>query len=437
LIKLIKAFEKTMLSLTKLFLIVLLYLVFYGFYVFDSPELQRFSRVSTIITSTFLILCYAMIRLFGNYSIGGKKSKELILSVIMGAVITDFFTYGQLCIMEKRIMRLYPLAFICAVQLLAAIIITRQANRLFSAVNPPKKLIVISRSRARPADFMKKLQQYQHKYELTKISPFEAGTWKNDLENADGALVSDIEHEHRQKIIEYCYNKGKSVLFEPGLCDIIVNSSTHELLDDSSLFVSPSSGLSFEQRFVKRAFDIVVSLAGIILLSPVMLLEAAVIKLYDGGNIFYLQERCTIGGKRFRVIKFRTMIENAESLTGAVLSVSGDSRITRAGRVFRALRLDELPQLFNVLSGSMSIVGPRPEREELANDIKKELPEFEYRLRVKAGLTGLAQTAAKYSTSPKDKLVLDLLYIEKYSIKLDIKIFLQTLLVILSPEKSE
>ncbi len=435
-IKLLKAFEKSVLSLTKLFLIFLLFLVFYGFYMFDSPELQRFSRVSTIVTTTFLILCYSMVRLYGNYSIGSKKTKELVLSVIFGAVITDLFTYGQLCIMEKRIMKLYPLLIIPVVQFAVAVLITKGANRLYSTVNPPKKLIVVARSRSHPTEFLKKLKEYQHKYQLIKISPFESGTWKNDLDASDGVLIADIEYEHRRKIIEYCYDKGKIILYEPAVYDIIVSSSTHELLDDSSLFVSTASGLSFEQQFVKRLFDIIVSLLGIIITMPLMLFEAVSVKLFDGGRIFYLQERCTIGGQRFKVIKFRTMVENAEKDSGAVLSHLDDSRITKPGRFFRKLRLDELPQLFNVLSGSMSIVGPRPEREELADGIKKELPEFEYRLRVKAGLTGLAQIAAKYSTTPKDKLVLDLLYIENYSLKLDIKILLQTLLVILSPEKS-
>lgn len=436
-LKFIKAFEKSLFSLTKIFLIFVLYLIFYSVYAIDSPELQRFSRVSTIITTTFLILCYIMLRLYGNFSIGEKRTRELVISVALGAAFTNLFTYGQLCIMEKKIEPFYPLALIFAVQVLSIIIIAKGANKLYSALNPPLKMIVICSGRADFSELSNKLKQYKHRYSLVKSAAFSSGRWKQDIDTADGALIADIDSNSKRAVMEYCYKKEKKVLFEPDFSDIIINSSTHELLDDTSLFVNSPLGLTFEQRLAKRIFDLIFSAILIVVLSPAMLIVAFAVKLSDGGRIFYRQQRSTIGGKFFYVIKFRTMVENAEDKTGAVLAQINDSRITKTGRILRKLRLDELPQLFNVLGGSMSIVGPRPEREELAKDICTELPEFEYRLRVKAGLTGLAQISGKYSTAPKEKLFLDILYIERYSLKLDLKIILQTLLVIFAPEKAE
>ena len=153
-------------------------------------------------------------------------------------------------------------------------------------------------------------------------------------------------------------------------------------------------------------------------------------------KVFYKQERTTIDGRVFNVLKFRTMVEDAEK-DGAVLAAKNDDRITKVGGFLRKTRLDEIPQLLNIIAGDMSIVGPRPERQELNEEYEKGLPEFSYRLRVKAGLTGLAQIEGNYNTSPKDKLTLDLMYIENYSLKLDFKIMLRTLVVVFLPHKSD
>lgn len=161
-----------------------------------------------------------------------------------------------------------------------------------------------------------------------------------------------------------------------------------------------------------------------ILTSPIWIVSAIAIKAYDGGSIFFKQKRATLNGRVFEVYKFRTMKENVENRS----VTDDDDRITKPGKILRKIRMDELPQLLNILKGDMSFVGPRPEMLENVNEYEKQLPEFRYRLRVKAGLTGYAQIAGKYNTTPKDKLIMDMMYIEQFNIWKDIQLISRHLL---------
>ena len=216
---------------------------------------------------------------------------------------------------------------------------------------------------------------------------------------------------------------------------MIRNSESIDLFD-SPLLLFRNNGLTYRQMFVKRAMDIVISLSGIVLASPVMLLIAAFVKAYDHGPVFYRQKRLTKDGAEFEILKFRSMVVNSEKY-GARLAKKNDSRITPIGRVIRRLHFDELPQLFNILKGDMAFVGPRPERREITDEYAKSIPEFSYRLKVKAGLTGYAQVYGQYNTVPYDKLKMDLTYITSYSIWLDIKLIILTVKILFQKEKSE
>jgi lipopolysaccharide/colanic/teichoic acid biosynthesis glycosyltransferase len=195
--------------------------------------------------------------------------------------------------------------------------------------------------------------------------------------------------------------------------------------------------LTVEQRLAKRLIDILFALLLLVITSPIMLLTALAIRLYDRGPAFFRQVRCTAGGKEFRIIKFRSMRPDAESDGVARLAGKKDDRITPIGRFIRATRIDELPQLFNILHGEMSFIGPRPERPELIAQYLKEMPEFAFRLKMKAGLAGYAQVYGKYNTTPYDKLKLDLTYIENYTLWLDFKLMLLTLRILFKPESTE
>ncbi len=208
-------------------------------------------------------------------------------------------------------------------------------------------------------------------------------------------------------------------------------------LFDTQLALIREYELTFEQRFMKRMMDIIISLLALIILSPLMLIVALCIKIYDGGTVFFTQERYTKDFKKFKIHKFRSMIMDAEKPGQVIPAVEHDPRITPIGKFIRATRIDELPQFIDILVGNMSLVGPRPERIEHVNKYCKEVPEFGMRLKVKGGLTGYAQVYGKYNTSAYDKLKLDLSYISNYSLMLDLKIILLTLRTIFSKESTE
>ena len=225
----------------------------------------------------------------------------------------------------------------------------------------------------------------------------------------------------------------KNVYFNPSMHDVVERNTKHIILDDVSLFGNFSKGLTLEQRILKRAFDIVISVLALVITSPILLVAAICIKAEDGGKVIFKQNRATRYGRIFSVYKLRTMKEDVENYS----VVEDDVRVTKVGKILRKYRLDEIPQFCNVLKGEMSVVGPRPEMLANIFSYTSEFPEFEYRLRVKAGITGHAQIAGKYNTSPRDKLILDLIYIEEYSLWLDIKLIFQTITVLLKKDSTE
>lgn len=252
----------------------------------------------------------------------------------------------------------------------------------------------------------------------------------------EGVIIWDLPSSIRNRYLKYCFDHSIRCYMSPKISDIILIGTTRIHLFDTPLLMSRNHGLSVEERAGKRILDIIVSGIGIVLTSPLMILIAICVKAYDRGPVFYLQDRLTYKGKEFKICKFRSMCVDSEK-QGARLASKNDSRITPVGKVLRNLHLDELPQLFNVFKGDMSLVGPRPERRVIMDEYEKEIPEFHYRLKVKAGLTGYAQVYGKYNTTPYDKLKLDLFYIENYSLLLDIKLLFMTVKIFFQKEVSE
>ena len=236
--------------------------------------------------------------------------------------------------------------------------------------------------------------------------------------------------------MKYCYQESIRTYVTPKISDILFRGADDIHLFDTPLLLSRNQGLSIDQRIVKRTWDIVLSLLGIIIASPFMLIIALAVKLYDGGPVLYKQERLTRDGQPFMIYKFRSMSMDSEK-NGARLAAKGDKRVTPVGKIIRNIHFDELPQLFNILKGEMSMVGPRPERKEISDKYEEEIPEFILRTKVKAGLTGYAQVYGKYNTTPYDKLKLDLTYIENYSLWLDFKIMLLTFKILFQKENTE
>ena len=260
---------------------------------------------------------------------------------------------------------------------------------------------------------------------------------KQKINENDAVVLGDRPSHERNLLLKYCYESEIRTYSVPKISDILLRSSDELNLFDTPLMLSRNIGLSIEQRWIKRAEDIIIASLMLVLFSPIFLIAAIGIKITDRGPIFYKQERLTKDGKKFMIYKFRTMIVNAESVSGPVLATEKDPRILPVGRILRATRMDELPQILNILRGEMSVVGPRPERPELAEQIKERIPEFSYRLKVKAGLTGYAQVYGKYNTTAYDKLKLDLMYIRKYSLLLDLKLILMTPKIMFLKESTE
>jgi len=281
---------------------------------------------------------------------------------------------------------------------------------------------------------MKKIDQFIRKDKIKKKLILDLSQEKvimRRLKEMDEVFIcADVPADFKAEIIKRCMGGKQIIYVVPHMFEISLINANIMQLDDIPAFMIDKLGLTVEQAFVKRIEDIIVSLIMIIITSPLMLVVALLIKITSKGPVFFRQERITKDNRSFNLIKFRTMRIDAEKLTGPVLSEENDPRVTKIGRVLRRARIDELPQFFNVLKGDMSVVGPRPERPFFVEQFIHDLPEYEHRFSVKAGITGYAQVFGNYGTSPEDKLRYDLLYIRNYSLLLDIKLIFQTIRVI-------
>lgn len=259
--------------------------------------------------------------------------------------------------------------------------------------------------------------------------------YKSDLDVI--LICASVKDHHKKEIIDYFSSAKKEILFIPDLTDLLVATSEPQQVHDMMVYSIQPSTLSRGDHTLKRLFDIVISSCLLVVSSPIMLLLYVIIPLTSKGPALFLQERIGLNGKSYFVYKFRSMEENAEEETGPILARDNDPRVTTLGKWIRATRLDELPQLFNVLQGEMSIVGPRPERDYFIQQFKDKIPQYKQRFSVKPGITGLAQVLGNYTTSVEDKLRYDLMYIRQYSLVLDVKILLQTLRVILQRDQAK
>jgi len=257
---------------------------------------------------------------------------------------------------------------------------------------------------------------------------------KNDPDQV--FVCSALSQEQKAGVVYACVDVDKKVLLVPDLYEIMLSQAKLDQVDDVPIFALGRLNIPEESLIVKRLMDIVISLVALVITAPLNILASIAIKLDSPGPVFYLQKRLSLQGKPFYLYKFRTMVVNAEQDSGPVLATDNDPRITRVGRFLRSTRIDEIPQLLNVLKGDMSIVGPRPERPFFVNELIKDTPEYIYRMNVKSGMTGLAQIAGKYSTSPENKLKYDLLYTKSYSLSADLAILLQTVKVILMKDRA-
>lgn len=408
----------------------------------NTPYLLVASRTTAIVMLSFTMNYYLMARVYGGMDVGARKAKPIILSMGLVVLISDLVAHLFLCIMNYTIIHdshfvyespgLLFLSFV--IQMAVIIALSYFGNDLYFTMRKPQRCLIVVHRYDDYEEFVAKVARFSKQFKVERIAFVGDQEIPRYVSEADAVFIYNLVEAERIEIIQQCYRDRKDIFYSMELTDVVAIGASQVRFDDSTMLASPSETMSMEEQAVKRLFDIVVSGLGLLVLSPLFLIVAIAIKLEDGGPVFYHQKRATFEGKAFEILKFRSMHpevgEDHHSVT------DDDDRITRVGAVIRKLRIDELPQLWNVLRGDMSIVGPRPEMLENVEKYTEELPEFAYRLRAKAGLTGMAQVYGKYNTSPKDKMIMDLVYIETYSFWLDLKLILRTILVLLTPEHS-
>lgn len=391
-----------------------------------------------VLMGVYAVLLYALFLNSECTMFGQLHRGDLIMGQIISICLVNGITYLQLCLIANGILPLAPMLALTGADIVIAIVLILLYTSLYHRLYAPHDMLLIYGHR-RGVELKIKMDARKDKYNISGLISSDEGYDKiiQEIPKYDAVVINDVPAQLRNDLLKYCYRYRVRTYVSPKLTDIMLRGARNITLFDTPLLLVKGTGLTPAERVAKRAMDILISAIVLLILSPLMLLIAAAIKLEDGGPIFFRQKRLTRHGREFDILKFRSMVVDAEKYAGAVLATDNDPRITRVGRIIRPFRLDELPQLINILKGDMSVVGPRPERKVIADEYCKDIPEFAYRLKVRGGLTGYAQIYGKYNTSAYDKLRLDLMYIENYSLLLDIKLMILTIRILFSKESTE
>lgn len=415
-----------------------IYWITWNTYFSEAAGTPFFRRGDWLMAAVYSLLLLFFSKMYGGLKIGYLERGNVLYSQILSVILVNMFTYLQIALLAKRFLNPVPFLLMFAVQVIAIGIWTFLANQLFEKLFPPRQMLLIYGDRP-SLSLMDKMNCRKDRYQIKEMVHIKKGleTIEQMIPKYDAVVICDVPSFIRNPILKYCYGQRKRVYMTPKISDILVRSAEDINLFDTPLIMSRNGKMTIEQAFFKRMMDIGLAGAACVIMLPFMAVTALAVKLQDGGPAIYKQKRLTIEGREFYVYKFRSMRVDAEKDGVARLASDRDSRITPVGQFIRKVRLDELPQLFNILKGDMSIVGPRPERPEIAKQYEAEIPEFKYRLRVKAGLTGYAQIFGKYNTTPYDKLKLDLHYIQNYSLMLDVKLMVQTVKILFMKESTE
>ena len=407
-----------------------------------NPYLLILNRTSVIVALVYTVTYFLMKGVYGGFDIGTRKSPSIIFSMALVQFFTDLVAHLFLCIMDYTVINAghfvyeHPHLLALALVLQVAIVsgMAYLGNGLYFMIKKPQFCVMIVRKGDEFTDWVRKVGRFRKQYNIQRIAYTTDPDIFEWIDRSDAVFIYNLAESERSAYVEYCYQKHKDLYYSMELADVVMFGGEQIYFDDSAMIFAAAEKMSVEEELIKRLMDILLSALGLLITSPLLLVTAAAIRLEDGGEIFYRQERTTYGGQVFSIVKFRSMRQEVGDIHQSV--TEDDDRITRVGRVIRKFRIDELPQLWNVLRGEMSLVGPRPEMVENMEKYTEELPQFVYRLRMKAGMTGLAQVYGRYNSGPREKLIMDLLYIENYSIWLDIKMILRTFLVLLTPERS-
>lgn len=398
-----------------------------------------FVRGNYVLIGLYGLMNFFIFHILGGFKIGHARIFEILYSQILSILCVNGISYLQLCLIcrWKLMTNLTPMLLMTAVELIVVLAWSFLFRWAFRRLYPARKMLLVYGAYS-PDNLIRKIQTREDRYDIRDAVSIdtELDSIKEKILANSGVVLTDIPAEIRNELLKFCFEHDIRCYCVPKISDVMVRSAESIHLMDTTLLLFRNMGLTADQKWLKRLFDFVTALLALVLAAPLMLAIALCIKLHDGGPVLFTQDRLTEGGRVFKVFKFRSM-RVEEGPSEYVLTRKNDDRVTPVGKILRAIHFDELPQLFNILRGDMSFVGPRPECPELAEEYERLIPQFHYRLKVKAGLTGYAQVYGKYNTTPYDKLKLDLHYIENYSFLLDMKLMILTFRILFQKENTE
>ena len=398
-----------------------------------------YAKGNYLIIALFAVFYITYIHVYEGFAVSLSKRSEIIYSQSLAALVSDSIMYFITWLLTKSFPTLLPSLLVFIVQVIVSVIWTRIITDWYTNTVPARRTVIVYDMREGMENL---IVEYglDSKFDVKHVVNVEECQKDNYkiLENIERVFMCGVHSHDRNAILKYCVAENIDTYVIPRIGDTLMSSAKQMHMFHLPILRVHRYAPRIEYLFIKRLIDIVASGIGLIVASPIMLITAIAIKAYDKGPVFYKQCRLTKNGKKFDVLKFRSMGTDAEKDGVARLSTgTKDSRITPVGNIIRKTRIDELPQLINILKGDMTIVGPRPERPEIAEQYEKELPEFKLRLQAKAGLTGYAQMYGKYNTTPYDKLQMDLMYIAKPSLLEDIRIMFATVKILFMSESTE
>lgn len=435
--------QRLNIRIVKLFDLLLLTAVFsltWGLYYADKMTYPFYNLGNYMMIGLFFIIDYLITRLYRGYAIHLFRIPDLVYSQALAVFITDGLLYIVMTMVNRHFMNPLPLIGALVVQSLIIVAWSIAAHRWYLHTHPLVPAVLVCDEYRMNVDHIMKNYDMDAHFKVTDII-----LAKDVVEDIPSSIIKDAGvvficglHSHERNIIvKYCLAHNIPSYVIPRVGDIIMSGAEKIHLFHLPMLMVHRYDPTPEYLFLKRLMDIVLSLIAVVIFSPFMIVTAIAIKATDGGSIFYRQRRLTKDGKEFDVLKFRSMRMDAEKDGVARLSTGeNDPRITKVGRIIRAIRFDELPQLLNILQGDMTIVGPRPERPEISAQYEKDIPEWPLRLQCKCGLTGYAQVYGQYNTTPYDKLLMDLMYIARPSLVEDIKIIFATVKILFMKEST-
>ena len=396
------------------------------------------SRYDLFVIGMYAFGLLFFMRTYRAYMVDYSSPWDISFSLGLSSFFSIAIVYGVTLIAWNKFHPPWHFLVLFFVQGLLNLLWAHLTCWVYDRLHKPLRSAVIFRNED-DLQRMVDMDRFSKRFTLEKYieDPKDIGEIVDRIQGCEAVFVAGVNATLRNGIAKYCVENDVTGLFLPHVGDIILAGSDHIRAFHAPIMNVHRASPKPEYLLFKRVMDILLSALAIVILSPLMLIVATVIRCYDGGPAIYRQVRLTRDGKKFEILKFRSMRVDAESDGVARLAADHDDRITPVGKWIRAARIDELPQLFNILKGDMAIVGPRPERPEIAAEYEKTLPAFRLRLQVKAGLTGYAQIYGKYNTDPYDKLEMDLLYINKMSVITDIQLMFATVRILFTRESTE